>query len=105
MVSPRVKKESTRSRSSSGLQAAVEEEVGISGIGGAILVAHSALAVVGGKKYVLCAIVVGERFPEGALEGTVLHWGCSGARGGSWQPPPSGWHTLPPVSTPAGLAF
>jgi hypothetical protein len=78
--------------------------VGIAGVGDAVLIAHSALAVADGKKYVVTAIVVGERFPEGALEGTVLHWGCSGSKGGSWQPPPAGWHTLPPISRPAGRA-
>jgi len=75
--------------------------VGISGIA-AVLIAHSALAVVGGKKFVVTAIVAGEMLPEGALEGAVMHWGCSGSGGGSWLPPPAGWHTIPPISTPAG---
>ena len=84
------------------MQVPVEEEVGISGIAEADLIAHRALVVVGGRKYVVIAIVVGERFPEGALEGTVMHWGCSGSSGGKWLPPPSGWHTIPPISRPAG---
>ena len=88
-----------------GLQASVEEEVGISGVADAVLVAHSSLAVVRGRKYVVTAIAAGERFPEGALEGAVMHWGCSGSRGGSWLPPPAGWHTLPPISRPAGAAL
>ena len=77
-------------------------EVGISGIS-AVLIAHTAAAIVKGKLCLVAAIVIGERFPEGALEGTALHWGCSApGRSGNWDPPPSGWHTLPPVSHPAG---
>jgi hypothetical protein len=84
------------------LQAAVEEEVGISGMDDAVLISHSALAVVNGKKFVVTAIVAGERLPEGVLQGLVLHWGCSEDQRGSWHSPPPGWHTIPPASTPSG---
>ena len=77
-------------------------QVGMAGVEGALLVARVAAAVVGGKRFAVAAIAIGERFPEGALEGTVMHWGCSNRPGGGWDPPPPGWHTLPPVSFPAG---
>lgn len=85
------------------MQAAViSEEVGISGVQDAALVAHSVKVNMDGKPYHLLAIVIGEGFPNGALEGTALHWACSGAGNKGWQPPPHGWHTLPPISKPAG---
>ena len=83
-------------------QGAAHEEIGISGISDATLVAHSSIASKEGREYIVTAIAIGEEIPAGDLEGTALHWGCAGARGPSWQPPPHGWHTLPPTSKPAG---
>lgn len=66
------------------------------------VVAHIMQGAVDGTPYILVAVVAGEKFPEGKLEGLKLHWGCGNGKGQSWQAPPAGWHTSPPQSNPAG---
>ena len=66
------------------------------------LVTSTAVGSRDGRKYVIAAVAIGEKQLEGKLEGTALHWACSGGNGKSWQPPPHGWHTIPPESKPAG---
>lgn len=46
--------------------------------------------------------VIGEGFPDGLLDGAVLHWGCATRQGGSWNAPPTGWNADPITSTEAG---
>ena len=76
-------------------------QVGIKGIEAA-LAARVAAVQLGSRRYVAASIAVGEAFPEGALAGVALYWGCARHEGGGWEPPPAGWHTVPDVSFGAG---
>ncbi len=51
----------------------------------------------------MAAMAASEGFPEGALRGITAHWGCVRREGAGWEPPPSGWHTLPDASFGAGV--
>lgn len=76
-------------------------QVGIKSLD-ATLVARVAAVQLGGKRYAVAAIAVGEAFPEGGLGGVALYWGCVRHEGAGWEPPPAGWHTVPDASYGAG---
>ena len=81
----------------------VEEE--LAGVAsGAALVVHVAAVSMGGRHYGVAALVAGERYMTGALEGATLHWSCARSAGLGWDPPPPGWHTVPARSFPAGAS-
>lgn len=68
----------------------------------ATLVARVAAVQLHGKRYAAASLAVGEAFPEGAFADVALHWGCARHKGGGWEPPPAGWHTVPDASFGAG---
>ena len=41
-------------------------------------------------------------FPDGELEGAVLHWALAGRASAPWQRPPAGWATDPAATNDAG---
>ena len=87
---------------SNALQEGMREQTGISGLQDAQLAAQTIKVSKDGRKCIVTAIAIGQRFPSGGLEDTAIHWGCSDSKSKKWQPPPHGWHTIPPVSRPAG---
>lgn len=91
-----------RRQSYCSLQTPFTTEMCIAGIPGGVLCAQSMTAKKEGRTYIVTAIVFGQPSGEASLDGTFLHWGCSGSNRQSWQPPPHGWHTTPPISRPAG---
>ncbi|KAK9830544.1 hypothetical protein WJX72_012386 [[Myrmecia] bisecta] len=89
----------------SSFQVVADMTATIGGLGPTHAVARLAAALVGGKRYAVVCLAVGEQLPEGRLEGTLLHWGCAWHAGSGWEPPPAGWHTDPNVSYSAGKAW
>lgn len=43
-----------------------------------------------------------QAFPDGVLEGAVLHWALAARPGAAWQPAPPGWASDPAASAEAG---
>ncbi len=43
-----------------------------------------------------------QAFPDGDLEGAVLHWALAARPGAAWQPAPTGWASDPAASAEAG---
>ena len=84
------------------MQEGTWEQTGIAGLQDAQLTAQTIKVTKDGRKCIVTAIAIGQRLPSEKLEDTAMHWGCSGSEGKKWQPPPHGWHTIPPVSRPAG---
>lgn len=67
------------------------------------MVAHVGHAFEGGRHCALVALVCSEAFPEGLLDGAVFHWAVASREGGTWSPPPDGWHSDPSRSDTAGV--
>ena len=44
-----------------------------------------------------------QAFPDGELEGAVLHWALAGRASAPWQRPPAGWATDPVATSDAGV--
>lgn len=78
------------------------EVLGLAALHDVNVIVHIIHVNLNGKLHAIASVVVGEKFPDGKMEGTKLHWGCGDGRGRNWQAPPAGWQTLPPKSYAAG---
>ena len=50
----------------------------------------------------MCKGIVRKAFPDGELEGAVLHWALAGRASAPWQRPPAGYATDPAATSDAG---
>lgn len=77
--------------------------------GGGLLSMVLAAVIIEGRRYGIVALAAsdGDSSQPGAKDKSALmdawlYWGCSERKGRGWRPPPSGWHTIPARSQPAG---
>lgn len=68
----------------------------------------AAAAVAGeadGRQVALVSLAVSQTFPDGALDGTVAHWGLARVdKKSGWEHPAPGWLSEPDHSKAAGVA-
>lgn len=76
----------------------------VDGVDGHV-VAHAMVTRAGSQHFVVVSLAAAEVFPDGGLDGCLVHWGCVPGYGGKWHTPPEGWFSDPDRSFQQGTAW